>query len=435
MDWPLRWISAVWLSLAPRVMMQMSQETTPARWLHIILLAVAFVGWLVFILACVGGPAWSPDGTQILFAYRDVENSRTSVALYDRNRETVRTIFSQPSDDEDEPAIHPRWQSDGKRALIGFFGGTPDGSDDNCVLVSIPIKSRLPLQMYNLGRTPGCVYIYPEIGQKVYFAGKDLRWVDLKTGKIDSEKFKVDGKDSPEEELVLSESSNDLCYQRTVKRPRKPGDQQPGDESGEEVGVLQPNDASLKASFTFWESDLTILGLDSNVNDLSPMAMAPNETTGAMIATTKGKDSDRILLTEDGKGIVRVLAPDLGGKLYNLGNLVWSSDGKMLFASALTEGEPKKASDYWLAEIPVDGGTVRMTKIARLQHEMEGDFMDVFRFSMDVAPSPDQRWIAATPAVLGKDELDAKDRALFLIDLRDPGRKMKRVPIPHEPAE
>ncbi len=32
--------------------------------------------------------------------------------------------------------------------------------------------------------------------------------------------------------------------------------------------------------------------------------------------------------------------------------------------------------------------------------------------------------------MLGKDRLDARDRALFLIDLRDPARHMQRIPIP-----
>jgi len=411
-----------------------------ARWLHIALLGTAFAGWLIFILACVGGPAWSPDGSQILFAYRDVENARASVALYDRNRNTVRAVFAQPiEDDKDEVFVHPRWQMDGKRALIALFSGTPDGSENGCALISIPIKSKIPLQLYNLGKTAGCVYAYPQMGDQVYFAEKDLRSVDLKSGEVKSEKFKVGGQDSPEEEVVLSESKHDLRYQRMVRRPKKTGDPQPSDEYGQEVGIVQLSDTSLKASFTFWESDLPALGLESSASDLSPIAMAPNEATGAMIATKNGKESDRILLTEESRGIVRVLSPDLGRGRYCLGNLVWSLDGSTLYASVLTKGESKEVSNYWLAEIPVDSGKARMTMISAIQHEMAddfgGDFMDTFRFSMDVALSPDGRWIAATPAVLGKKELNPRDRALFLVDLRDPGRKMKRVPVPHEAAE
>lgn len=69
---------------------------TPARWLHVTLFLSAFAGWLIFILACVGGPAWSPDGSQILFAYRDVANGRTSVALYGRATGKMSVIFAEP---------------------------------------------------------------------------------------------------------------------------------------------------------------------------------------------------------------------------------------------------------------------------------------------------------------------------------------------------
>ncbi|MBZ5683448.1 MAG: hypothetical protein LAP86_00305 [Acidobacteriia bacterium] len=425
-------------SLLAGVVRPVVSNMISARGLHVALLLVGLAGWLIFILACVGGPAWSPDGSQILFGYRDVENSRTSVALYDRGKDTIRTIFSQPFEKEDELILHPRWARDGKRALVGMFGSTPDGSDNSCLLVSIPIKSKLPLQVYNLGKTVGCVYAFPQIGDTVYFAGEDLRWVELKSGKFDSQKFKVDGKDSPDEEVVLSEASDQLYYQRKVRRPISGPDPQQKDkdkdEDGEEVGVIQLQDTSFKPSFTYWDSDLTALGIGSNASDTSPIAPAPNRTSGAMIAKD-GKDSDRILLTEEGKGIVRVVAPDLGGKSYSLGNLVWSADGKMLYASALTAGEAKGVSDYWLTEIPLEGGRARLTKIASVQHEMAGDFLDTFRFSMNVALSPDGRWIAATPAVLGEKLLEQRDRALFLIDVRDPARRVKRVPIPREPAE
>jgi hypothetical protein len=234
---------------------------------------------------------------------------------------------------------------------------------------------------------------------------------------------------------MLSEATDQLYYQRRVKRPSHGPDNQPKDEDGEEAGVIQLQDASFKPSFTYWDSDLTALGLESSASDTSPIALAPDGTSGALIATKNGKDSDRILFTEQGKGIVRVHTPDLGGKQFSLGNLIWSADGKIIYASALTPGDAKGVSNYWLAEIPVEGGRAHLTKIASVQSEVAGDFLDTFRFSMNVALSPDGRWIAATPAVLGEKLLEQHDRALFLIDVRDPARRVKRVPIPREPAE
>ena len=42
--------------------------------------------WLIFALACTGWPAWSPDGSKVLFVSSSSDpNSKDSViALYDR---------------------------------------------------------------------------------------------------------------------------------------------------------------------------------------------------------------------------------------------------------------------------------------------------------------------------------------------------------------
>jgi hypothetical protein len=129
-----------------------------------------------------------------------------------------------------------------------------------------------------------------------------------------------------------------------------------------------------------------------------------------------------------------VLAPDLGGKPCHLGNLAWSPDGTMLYAAAVTSSDQKGILDYWLAEIPVDGGRVRLTKIASIRSELDDDFLNTLQLSMPVSLSPDGHWIAATPAVANKGEVEDRDRALFLIDLRDPARPVQRVPIPPQPS-
>lgn len=157
------------------------------RWFHVILLVVGMAAWIIFIIACVGGPAWSPDGSQILFAYRDVENSRTAVALYDRATRTTTTIFAQPAAKEGALALEPQWQKDGSRAFIAIYQPIPGSSGDgSCEVISIPVKSSMPLQAYALGTTEGCVGPFPQLDGKVFFGGKDLRWIDLATGEIGS---------------------------------------------------------------------------------------------------------------------------------------------------------------------------------------------------------------------------------------------------------
>ncbi len=400
-----------------------------ARWLHVILLAVGLAGWMVFILACVGGADWNSDGSQIIFAYRDVENSRTAVALYDRATGAVSTILSQPAAKEGELALHPRWQNDGTRALVAIYRGIPGGSSDGaCELISIPVKSSLSLQVYNLGFTEGCNFPYLQVNGKVYFGGADLRWVDLGTGEVESQDFRLPSKLSGFQEVVLSEHGGQVYYQGKVTHKVSGADSKEKEEEGSEVGGIQLEDLTLKPFFTFWAQDLPALG----VRDVYSIFW-PHGSSVALIGLGKESDSDKILLGEENKGIVRVLAPDLGVKLYKLGNLIWSSDGRMLYASAITIGEQQNTLDYWLAEIPVDGGRVRLTKIAPMRSELNDDFESIFRLGMPISMSPDGRWIAATPAVLGKGTLDDRDRALFLIDLRDPARPLQRVPIPRQP--
>lgn len=399
-----------------------------ARWLHVILLVVGLAGWMIFILACVGGPAWSPDGSQILFAYRDVENSRTAVALYDRTTGKVSTILAQPDAKEGELALHPTWQSDGSRALVAIYRDIPGGSSDGaCELISIPVRSAVPVQVYNLGFTDGCVFPFPQVNGKVYFAGENLRWVELETGHVESHDFKVGASSSESpDEVRLSEHDGQIYYQRRVTR-KTGGDA--NEESGKEVGRLHLEDFIFESFFTLWPEDFSASGVED-----AHFLFWPRGSRVAMIGFGEGSNSDKILLAEENKGIVRVLAPDLGVRPYKVGNLVWSSDGKMLYASAITIGEQEHSLNYWLAEIPVDAGRLRLTKIASIRSEMNNDFERTFQLSMPVSLSPDGRWIAATPAVLGKGTLDDRDRALFLIDLRESARPVQRVPIPRQPA-
>lgn len=394
------------------------------RWLHVILLVVGMAAWMIFILACVGGPAWSPDGSQILFAYRDVENSRTAVALYDRVTGTTTTILAQPAAKEGELALEPQWEKDGTRAFIAMYQPVPGSSDDgSCELISIPVKSSMPLQAYALGTTDGCLNVgpYPQLDGKVYVGGKDLRSIDLATGEIES-------KTIPDGVGSLSEHAGQVFYQRDVSRSAGNVEDKDATREGTEFGRIDLKDFTLKPAFVLWKSDTTALGVKDNI---SPVF---REAGGSLMAVIgPGDKADKILFLDESKGIDRVLAPDLGVKPCRLGNLVWSSDGKTLYASAITKGEQENTQDYWLAEIPVAGTPGRLTRIAPIQAQMSDDLDSYFRNSMQVSLSPDGNLIAATPAVLGKGTLAEGDRALFLIDLRDPARPVQRLPIPRQP--
>lgn len=397
----------------------------PARWLHVILFSLAFTGWLTFILACAGGPVWSPDGSQILFAYRDVENSRTSVALYDRTTGTILTLLSQPASKEGEMALRPAWQKNGRRALVSIYRAGPSNSSEGaCELVSIPVKSSVPVQVYNVGPNDGCINPYPEVGGKVYFSGRDLRWLNLESGEAESKQFKIAVPLDDTDALVYSEGGGQIYYQRKATRRVNAEE-----EVGREIGRVQLEDASVKPLLTIWDKDIAPFAAE----DLYPILWV-RESTMALIAAAKEKGADKILLVEENKGVTGTVAPDLGVPLYKLGNLVWSLDGRQLYASVITMGDQKDTLNYGVAEIPIGAGKAHLIHIAVIQAQLNEDFVTLFQTSLPVSLSPDGRWIAATPAVLGHGQIEDRDRALFLIDLHDPARAVQRIAIPKQPA-
>ncbi len=386
------------------------------RWLHVTLMIVAMAAWMIFILACVGGPAWSPDGSQVLFAYRDVENSRNSVALYDRKTSQMTTIFSQPAENSDRLGIEPEWQNDGARALLSLYQHL-DSSDASCELLSIPVKSKFPLHAYGVGSAAGCIGPHAQLGNKIFFGGSGLRWIDLSTGEMGTKTF-------GEEALLVSPQGDQLSYIREISRPSSQGDGDPPTAKGWEFGHMDPSDPALRPDFNFWATEAAALGMKTD--DLPPVYWDQQGSRMAMIA--RHGDSDKILLFDGNKGYERTLVPDLGVPRVALGNLVWSQDANTLYASAIIKTESKEIMEYSLAEIPLAGTRGRLTKIATI-HGSNNDEDTFLVLSMHVSLSPDGNLIAATPAVLGSESIGPKDRALFLIHLRDPVRHMQRVPI------
>ena len=397
-----------------------SQDPKPdsPRWLHVILPAVGLAGWMIFILACVGGPSWSPDGSKILFAYLDVEKSQSVIAVYDRATHTVKPIFARfvPNGKDDDVPLAPTWQKDGKRALIAL-----SGDNDTCSLVSISVSSTSPVEAYSVGPKLVCwdSSFLPQLDERMYFGGDDLQWINLATGETGHKS--IEGGPG-----FISEHNGHLVYMRGASRAAPNPENKDATESGFEFGSVDIKELTLKPNFTLWKSDLGDMKLD----DFFPTASWEPGGSRIVIAGP-GMDGDKILFLDESKGLVKILAPELGVKDVRLGKFVWSRDGKTLYAAAASMATQEKMLDYWLAEIPIAGTPGRLTKIAIVQGELDHDTMPlILSLSLRVSLSPDGRFIAATPASLGKDDLAERDRALFLIDVQHPEHHITRIPIP-----
>lgn len=389
------------------------------RWLHVLLMLIAIASWMIFILACVGGPAWSPDGSQVLFPYRDIAHSRTSVALYDRKTGLVTTIFAQPTKEKDnELGVQVEWQKDGSRALLTLYQHL-DVSNGYCELISIPVKSSIPLQAYGIGSAEGCIGPHAQFGSNIFFGGEHLRWIDLDSGKVDSKPLGTSG-------VLVQPHGQELAFVQFSDRPLP--DDKDNTETIWEFGHMDFTDLDPKPDFTLSEAERRRIGLAS---DEQPTAFWDDRTSRmAMVASSV--DSDSIAIFDATQGFQRTLVPNLDEKL-TLGNLIWAD--KTLYASAFVKTDQEETRYFAVAEIPLDGSPGKITRIADVHSKNEGDFRGMLNLSMHISLSPDGSLIAASPAVLGKDEIAPRDRALFLIDLHDPSRGIQRIPIPDVAAE
>ena len=407
---------------------------------------------MTFILACVGGPAWSPDSSKILFAWRDYEGGRYNVAVYDRATRVSRIIFQHRSPKEDEDndfTAVPEWQKDGTRAIVAM---TTEDSDTHCTLFSIELKGKAPPEAYDLGKKTMCTDpgSMPQIGTRLFIGGENfITWLDLSTGETRSKTIEGEGN-------FIAEHNGQLVYARGVSRPVNDPKNKDAKEEGVEFGRVKLNDKlddpELKPQFTLWAKDVA----NADLGNAGFGSWEPGGSRIAMVGPLK--NTDRILMLDENKRMTGTLMPELSGvKNYRLGNLVWSHDGKTLFAPAITRGQGDNTYDYSLAEIPLTGAPGRLTRIVSFHIKKDEPTADQAKdqpaagqaaeqsdlsefdhsddngfvfFSMQVSLSPDETMIAATPANMDKGSFAGPDRALFLVDLRRPTHRVTRIPFP-----
>lgn len=395
------------------------------RWLHVTLFAIALVGWTTFILACVEGPAWSPDSSKILFGYFDSGGGRYAVALYDLSKHKTRILFERPTtekEDDDDFALLTAWQKDGERALILTTEGSSESSK-HCTLLSLFLNSKDVPRTYDLGNAKDCWHRGMVLlqGDRLYLAGDNgVSWTNLVTGETGSSEIKGGSG-------FLHEHNRQVVYMRGASRPLAGAKDKDTQEDGIEFGQIELASAALKPAFTIWQTQFT----DIKLGDSMSAAWEPDGSRLAMIGA--GEETDKILMMDQDKGPAGVLVPQLGAGPVHLGNLLWSRDGKTLYAAAITSGSKEKTCNFSLAEIPVSGAPGRLTAIAPFTCE-GGSANDTSRKSDMILPlalSPDGNWMAATPSNCDTDQFAAPDRALFLIDLRRQDRHITRVLFPN----
>ena len=103
-----------------------------------------------------------------------------------------------------------------------------------------------------------------------------------------------------------------------------------------------------------------------------------------------------------------------------LGNLVWSSDDKVIYAAQFKSIE--EGTECGLCEIPVSGQKLRSTPLWVTKED------ELARVSFQIALSPDGKCVAASTGFNVEDT--AESRALYLVDLRRAKRPVRKIPVP-----
>jgi hypothetical protein len=390
---------------------------------HIALGILGLLGALLYVLSC--SPAWSPDSSKVLFPYTNPETKEQGVALYDRNSGAVRSIFSRKSGGADaDELLSTAWSGDGLRAII-LWGETtkkkrknPSTRKTETVDITLGHVEVLPVGRAGKGLhvklrhfEPGVsLYFFPlaESQGKLYLSGKDSSKVlqlNLKSGKQ-----KIRNLEGDSEEPVLYSHNGHIAYARA------------GAENSDDIefGELDTKDLSLHSWFVLKKESLDAQGVSEFEGFV---AFEPRGSRMAMPA--EGADDKARILMCNARGLEQVIKPELQDPAFRLGNLEWSRDGKTLYATVITPSEKEGTVQYSLGEIPIASGPVHVTPIVRASLSLD-ESLGQFQISI----SPDGSTSAGSTARFAKGKIDPANRGLFLVDLRDPERKVTRIQYP-----
>ena len=312
---------------------------------------IAIISLGMYVMACYGPPTWHPDGTKIVFTIFDSENERQGVALHDIKTGDTRVLFVIMGSDDAE-TIFVQWERSGERVIVLH------GNDDNGVNADlIPVASESPAWSIHLPEEVFALTPYPEIDGKLYLANQQIAILDLETGEIRIEE--LDGS-SDSSSLSLVQLDEQIYYVRTT-----PGETQSLDSDSDssldslEFGMLALDELSLRPLFGLGETDIGEYG----IKDVFWIAAEPRGSRLAMVCRTekkKGEENPEFLLLLDRQGKQSVLRPDFVAKKWSLGNLQWSPDDSVIYASVLAILEDNGVPAYCLAEIPVSGDRPRL---------------------------------------------------------------------------
>ena len=390
------------------------------RLLHAVLAVVGIGALTAYLVAC--RPAWSPDGSKLLFPYFNPKTEKVGVALFDREtRKTSSLLVCEPKPGKKVTWVQAQWDRAGERAIVVQV----EDADVRLHLLVRPVDPPGPTRtfavpVHELSPFPGVPL--PEVDGNVFISDKEyLIRVDLETGKTDRE--------GVEGEPVLVGTKNRIYYLRMVPAKAAAEGEEKTDGAAKddyELGTVDANRLVLKPVSRLPEKD---------VGEVLPFfALSPD---GSVVAMTGRKEGTiRLLLVARGR-LQKSIPLKLASKANVVGNLEWSRDGKTIYVALIRNAkeQEQRPAQFCIGEISAETGAMRVTP---LLHARIGGTADdgIASLYFQIALSPDGKTIAASPTLLGLSGAEGptleheNDRALYLVDLTTAGRIITKVPIP-----
>lgn len=369
------------------------------RALHIVLGLIAIAGFFLFITACM--PSWNPDGSQIVFDYRNPTTKECGVALYDIASGKTIPIYSYRPRSCDQVFISAQWREDGRSVLV-FVSDDNAPVEERSFLVEVAPNGDLvrTIKLNDTYFAPaaevrGDLYLWGDNPIKVSFSTNKWQQIDALNGAYffrgNDEVLFITGAEGEDRELFAIGSLDPDSL-----RPHNPTEFRIPNNSQSEFDTFIP-----------------------------PPATDPS---GRIAFPLVRKDKTNFIAICDQHGLLRILEPNLDPH-SQLGNLQWSPDGSTLYAGVL--GSVKKNTSVWsIAEISAESGEVtRIIPVSQMDaslNEVDSSFFYHFPISI----SPDGRTIATNLAGAPVGNISDSDRALYLIDLSGDNAKVTKIPYP-----